>query len=104
MVQPDFSGESMTDANDNVKIDPTGPLKRPRGRPKGSTPALSGAQREKARSERLKAAGVGFLKVELSHDLLDALDRFAASKDRARVESKSQVVERVLRAYLMRKR
>lgn len=94
----------MNDVHGDKIVDPSGPVKRGRGRPKSSVPPLTGAQREKARSERLKAAGVGFLKVELPQDVLDALDRFAASKDRALVESKSQVVERVLRAYLMRKR
>lgn len=94
----------MKDIHDHSTVDLAGPIRRGRGRPKSATPPLTGAQREKARSERLKAAGVGFLKVELPQDLLDALDRFAASKDRALVESKSQVVERVLRAYLMRKR
>lgn len=94
----------MKDPGDDKKLDPAGPFKRGRGRPKSSTPPKTGAEREKARSERLRASGVGFLKVELPQDLLDALDRFAASKDRALVESKSQVVERVLRAYLMRKR
>lgn len=94
----------MKQVEDTKTLDMLGEPKRGRGRPKSANPPLTGAQREKARSERLKAAGVGFLKVELRQDLLDALDRFAGSKDRALVESKSQVVERVLRAYLMRKR
>ena len=94
----------MKDVHDDKIVDRAGPIKRGRGRPKASVPPLTGAEREKARTERLKAAGVGFLKVELPQDLLDALDRLAGSKDRALVETKSQVVERVLRAYLMRKR
>ena len=94
----------MKQLDENAVDKQPGSIKRGRGRPKLSTPPLTGAQREKARSERLKASGVGFLKVQVSTDLLEALDRFAASKDRALVESKSEVVERVLRAYLMRKR
>lgn len=94
----------MKQVDDNKAIDMlAGPIKRGRGRPKSSTRPMTGAEREKARSERLKASGVGFLKVQVSVELLEALDRFAASKDRPLVESKSEVVERVLRGYLMRK-
>jgi hypothetical protein len=81
-----------------------GAPKRGRGRPKSDIPAASAAERSKARADRLRAAGIGFLKVELPLDLLEALDRFAESKDRAKIENKSEVVERVLRAYLLRKR
>lgn len=79
-------------------------VKRGRGRPKGDKPAMSSAERSEARAERLRASGVDFLKVQLPVDLLEALDKFASSKDRKFIETKSQVVERVLRAYLMRKR
>ena len=89
---------------DNRKIDLLGEPKRGRGRPRSDKPAMTAAERTQARADRLKQAGVGFLKVELPVDVLEALDRFAASKDRVKVETKSQVVERVLRSYLMRKR
>jgi hypothetical protein len=94
----------MKQADDNKTIDVLPPVKRGRGRPAGEDAALTPAQRAKAYSERLKASGRGFLKVELPVDLLQALDKFAANKDRAQVETKSEVVERVLRAYLLRKR
>jgi hypothetical protein len=93
----------MKQADDNKTIDMLG-LKRGRGKPKGDTPALTSAQRQAARVERLRASGVDFLKVQLPVDVLDALDKFAASKDRAKVETKSQVIERLIRSSIMRKR
>lgn len=94
----------MKQADDNKTVDMLGEPKRGRGRPRSDTPALTPAQRSKARADRLRAAGVDFLKVELPLDVLEALDAFASSKDRKKVETKSQIVERVLRDYLMRKR
>ena len=94
----------MKQADDKKTIDMLGEPKRGRGRPVGDTPALTPAQRSKARADRLRASGVDFLKVELPLDVLEALDRFAGSKDRAKVETKSQVIERLIRASIMRKR
>lgn len=94
----------MKDAFDNKTMDLAGDLKRGRGRPKGDKPAMTAAQRTQARADRLRESGFDFLKVQLPVEVLEALDKFASSKDRAKVETKSQVIERLIRASIMRKR
>lgn len=90
----------MKQVDDNRTIDMLPPARRGRGRPVGGGPAMTPAQRQKARRDRLKAEGAGFLTVELPVEVLAALDRFVQFKD----ISKGEVVERVLRRELMRKR
>lgn len=72
---------------------------RGRGRPR-SEQAKSGAERQRARRERLRTSGLGVLTVEVSLDILDALDKFVQFKD----ETKGQVVDRILRDRLLRRR
>lgn len=75
------------------------PVKRGRGRPPTGQ-AKTGAQREKERAERLRAAGIGFLTVHLPFDVLAGLDAFKNGKD----DSKSSIIERILRQTILRKR
>jgi hypothetical protein len=72
---------------------------RQRGRP-ATGHAKTGAQRQSARRERLKLEGKGQLTVELPQDVLDGLSKFIQFKDL----TKDQVVERLLRQQLMRRR
>jgi ATP-dependent Clp protease ATP-binding subunit ClpA len=72
---------------------------RQRGRPVTGS-ALTPAQRQARRREKLKEQGVGVLTVSISVDLLDRLDEFVRFKD----VTKDAVVERLLRGQLMRKR
>lgn len=74
--------------------------KRGRGRPLSVVPALTPAERQKLRRERLKASGVGVLSIELPDDVLASIHKFIEFKDM----TISQVVERVLRDRLLRKR
>lgn len=74
--------------------------KRGRGRPLGEVPAMTPAERQKLRRERLKASGVGVLTVELPGDILAAIHKFVEFKDL----TINEVVARVLRDRLLRKR
>lgn len=76
------------------------PPKRPRGRPPTGN-ALSGAERQKARRERLKAAGVETLTVEISSEVAEKLRAFVQFKDGTRVDD---VIEKLLRTQFLRKR
>ena len=69
------------------------------GRPVSGV-AMTGAQRQKARRDRLRAAGVGSLTVELPLDVIQALNEFMRFKD----VTQDQVIERLLRQQLLRKR
>jgi hypothetical protein len=71
-----------------------------RGRPPGLRPAMTAAQRQEVRRQRLRDKGKGVLTVEVSLDVIDALDDFVKFKD----ETKGSVVDRVLRDRLLRKR
>ena len=62
--------------------------------------ALTAAQRQKARRDRLKAAGMVTLTVEVSSECLEAMRDFLRFKD----ETQDQLIERLLRTQLMRKR
>jgi hypothetical protein len=73
--------------------------KRPVGRP-STGKAMTSAERQRARRERLKASGVGFITVALPVDVLAALDKFVEFKDL----SKDEVLERIIRREVMRKR
>lgn len=74
-------------------------LKRSKGRPRSGA-ALTSAQRQKARRERLRASGVGALTVELPLDVIEALNEFMRFKD----VTQDQVIERLIRQQLLRKR
>lgn len=89
----------MKQPEDTKTLDLLGMNTRGRGRPR-SDQAKSGAERQKARRERLRASGLGVLSVDVSLDILDALEKFVQFKD----ETKGQVVDRILRDRLLRKR
>lgn len=89
----------MKHLDDNKTIELFLPVKARRGRPSTGV-ALSPADRQKAYRARLLAAGESSLTVALPLDLLDALDKFVTFKS----ETKSEVVARILKSYLLRKR
>jgi len=88
----------MKDAKDFVTASIPG-LKRPVGRP-ASGQALTPAERQKRRRERLAQSGRAFLNVEISAEVLRQFDEFLKFKD----ESKGDVIERLLKSQLLRKR
>jgi hypothetical protein len=74
---------------------------RRRGRPVSVDGAATAAERQAARRNRLKnEAGKGVLTVEVSLDVIAALDAFVRFKD----VTKGDVVDRILRGTLLRKR
>ena len=73
--------------------------RRPPGRP-STGKALTAAERQAKRRAALKANGKDTLTVVLDGDVLAALDKFVTHKD----ETKAEVVERILRDRLLRKR
>jgi hypothetical protein len=81
------------------QIDLLGGAIRQRGRP-ATGKAMSAAERQKARRDRLRASGVGSLTVELPVDVLDGLNKFLQFRD----ETQDQLIERLLRQQLLRKR
>jgi hypothetical protein len=89
----------MKYGNDERQLDLVAGANRQRGRPPTGT-AMTGAERQAARRKRLAEEGKGVLTVEVSLDVLEALDKFVQFKD----ENKGSVVDRVLRDRLMRKR
>jgi len=93
-------GANMKQSDDDRTLDMLDPFKRGRGRPVGHVPGLSAAQRQALRRARLAKEGRGVLTVELSLDVLKALDDFLRFKD----ETKGSAVERILRDRLLRKR
>lgn len=72
---------------------------RQRGRPRTGG-AMTAAERQKARRERLRASGVGSLTVDLPLEVIEALNKFLQFKD----ETQDQLIERLLRQQLLRKR
>jgi hypothetical protein len=91
----------MKSPNDTSTIDliDGSSVTRQRGRPRTGV-AMTGAERQQERRRRLAHEGKGVLTVEVSLDVLAALDAFVRSKP----ETKGAVVDRVLRDRLMRKR
>jgi formylmethanofuran:tetrahydromethanopterin formyltransferase len=75
------------------------PAKRPRGRP-ATVVAMSAAERQRARRERLRAVGGDVLTVSVDADVLEALRKFVEFKDMTQGEA----VTRILRDRLLRKR
>jgi hypothetical protein len=73
---------------------------RRRGRPASIDGAATAAERQAARRRRLKEEGKGVLTVEVSQEVIDALDAFVQFKP----ETKGDVVDRILRDRLLRKR
>ncbi|MBA5687602.1 hypothetical protein [Rugamonas apoptosis] len=90
----------MKQVEDTRTLELFDPAKRGRGKPRGPAPAMTAAQRQQARRDRLVEAGKGMLTVEVSQEVIDALDAFVRFKD----ETKGSVVDRVLRDRLLRKR
>lgn len=84
---------------DDVTRDLLGGAIRQRGRPVTGK-ALTSAERQHLRREKLKAEGRGTLTVDVSLDVINALDAFVRFRD----ETKGQVVDRILRGTLLRKR
>jgi len=72
---------------------------RPRGRPP-SGQALSSADRQRARRERLRAAGSDVLTVQVDSDVLEALRGFAQAEE----ITQGDAVSSILRDRLLRKR
>jgi len=89
----------MTGLKDPRQLDLVAGANRQRGRP-ATGEAMTAAQRQKARREKLKAAGIGSLTVQLPNEVIDAVRRFLKFKD----ETQDQLIERLLRQQLMRKR
>lgn len=73
---------------------------RRRGRPSSVDGAATSAERQAARRRRLSEQGKGTLTVPVSQEVIDALDRFVRFKD----VTKGEVVDRILRGTLLRKR
>lgn len=96
----------MIQANDNKTGDlltvlavPDAPVKRPRGRP-ASGLALSAAERQAARRERLRASGVEPLTFLVDDEVAAALRKFVEFKDM----TQAQAINAILRDRLLRKR
>lgn len=75
------------------------PEPKRRGRP-ASGNAMSAAERKRLQRQRAAEAGRGSLTVMLPLDLLQGLDDFVKFKD----ITKDSVIEKLLRAQLLRKR
>lgn len=73
--------------------------RRPPGRPATGN-ALTAAQRQAKRRALLKATGKSTLTVVVDVDVLAALEKFGKHKD----ETQGEIVERILRDRLLRKR
>ena len=90
----------MKQVGDTKTMDMLPTLKIRSGRPVGLIPAKSAAQRKADQRKRLADSGVRSLTVALDSSVLDALAKFVEFKDL----TKSEVVERILRDRLLRKR
>ena len=89
----------MRQLEDDETLDLLGPIKRGRGRPKTGS-AMTAAERQKARRERLRASGEGFLTVHIDATLLAGLRAYLQFKDM----TPDEVIDRLLRQQLLRKR
>jgi hypothetical protein len=88
----------MKYGNDHRQLDLVSSANRQPGRPATGV-AKTAAERQAARRERLAKKGKGVLTVEVSQEVIDALDKFVQFKD----VTKGQVVDRLLRGALLRK-
>ena len=84
---------------DTVTGDLLGGAIRQRGRPVTGA-AMTGAERQARRRRNLAAEGKTTLTLKVSIEVVQALARFTHFKD----ESKDEVIERLVRTQLMRKR
>jgi hypothetical protein len=98
IVQHDEEGVILKAKNDLSTLDLPG-IKRPVGRPP-KPDAMTGAQRQALRRQRLRQAGVLQLNVDVPVDVMRALSKFVEFKDL----TQGEVVARVLRDRLLRKR
>lgn len=89
----------MKQLEDDRTLDLLGPNTRGRGRPPTGK-AKSAAERQRQRRERLRAAGEEFLTVHIDANLLDGLRAYIQFKDL----TPDQVIDRLLRQQLLRKR
>ncbi|EEF21763.1 conserved hypothetical protein [Ricinus communis] len=89
----------MRYGDDRRQLDLVAGANRQRGRPATGV-AMTAAERQAARRKRLAEEGKKTLTVEVSLEVLEALDKFVQFKD----EDKGSVVDRVLRDRLIRKR
>jgi hypothetical protein len=85
--------------SDPRQLDLVAGVNRQRGRP-ASGQAKTAAQRQQERRERLRQAGYATLTVELPLEVLDRMREFLRFKD----ETQDQLIERLLRQQLLRKR
>ena len=90
----------MRHLEDSKTLDLLGGLPRRRGRPVSDKPASTAAERQAARRRKLAEVGKGVLTVEVSLEVIAALDAFVRFKD----VNKGDVVDRILRGTLLRKR
>lgn len=89
----------MKDMTDTRTVDLVGDLKRGRGRPVSGT-ALTPAERQKQRRERLRASGIEPLTVMVDSEVAAALRKFGQFKE----ETLGQIASRLLRDRLLRPR
>lgn len=89
----------MKQLEDDKTIDLLGPIKRGRGRP-ATGAAKTSAQRQKERRERLRDDGKAFLTVHVDAKVLEGLKAYVRFKD----ITPDQVIEKLLRQQLLRKR
>lgn len=89
----------MATPKDPRQLDLVAAANRQRGRP-ATGEAKTAAERQRARREKLKKAGVGTMTIQLPVDVISAVHRFLKFKD----ETQDQLIERLLRQQLMRKR
>jgi hypothetical protein len=83
---------------DDVTLELPGVVRRPGRPPTGK--AMTSAQRKAASRARLRDEGKAQLNVNVGTDVLDAMRKSLEFKD----EGQDAFVDRVLRAYLLRKR
>lgn len=89
----------MKQLDDDKTLDLLGPNKRGRGRP-ATGGAKSNAQRQKERRARLRDDGKAFLTVHVDATVLEGLKAYIRFKDM----TPDQVIEKLLRQQLLRKR
>ncbi|MRW85271.1 hypothetical protein GJ698_14395 [Pseudoduganella sp. FT26W] len=89
----------MKYGNDHRQLDLVSSANRQPGRPPTGV-AKTAAERQAARRERLAKKGKGVLTVDVSQEVIEALDKYVQFKD----VTKGDVVDRLLRGALLRKR
>ena len=89
----------MKQVEDNKTMELLDEPKRGRGRPRREDGPVSAADRQKARRQRLRAAGIDYLTIPLPVDVLASLKSYAAAVG----ETREQFIERIVRRELMHK-